>query len=97
MVLQKLAIAAKSRSSGKEKAMRARTVITGGLVALALSGCAWPGNAATTPPTTQTDGGNFLPAYLGMLQGKQPLPSNTCPDPKTVKQLLVPCDEGGRP
>jgi hypothetical protein len=77
--------------------MGARSVIMGGLVALALSGCAGQGNAATTPTTTQTDGGNFLPAYLGMLQGKQPTPSNTCPSPKTAEQLLVPCDEGGRP
>jgi hypothetical protein len=69
----------------------------GGVVALALSGCAGLGNAATTPITTQTDGGTFLPAYLGMLQGKQPPPSNTCPPQKTVEQLLVPCDEGGRP
>jgi hypothetical protein len=68
----------------------------GGLVALVLAGCAH-GNAATTQTLTQTDGGNFLPAYLGMLQGKQPPPSNTCPPPKTVEQLLVPCDEGGRP
>jgi hypothetical protein len=63
-----------------------------GLVALALSGCAGQGNAAT-PNTTQTDGGNFLPAYLGMLQGKQPPPSDTCPPPKTVEQLLLPCGE----
>jgi hypothetical protein len=54
------------------------------------------GNAATTPTTTQTDGGNFLPAYLGMLRGKQPPPSNICPPLKTVEQLLVPCDEGAR-
>ena len=31
-----------------------------------------------------------------MLQGNKP-PSNTCPPPKTVEQLLVSCDEGGRP
>jgi hypothetical protein len=72
-------------------------MIMGGLAVLALSGCAGQGNAATTPFTTQTGGGNVLPAYLEMLQGKQPPSSNTCPPPNTVEQLLVACDEGGRP
>ena len=38
-------------------------------LALALSGCAWPGNAATTPATPiPGSGGNFLPFYLDQLQ-----------------------------
>jgi hypothetical protein len=69
----------------------------GGLVALALSGCAGQGNAATTPATqTPSNGGNFLPAYLDMLQGKPSPPTDIC-RPKTAEQLLLPCDEGGRP
>ena len=41
----------------------------GGLVALALSGCAGLGNAATTPATPSPgSGGNFLPFYVKQLQ-----------------------------
>jgi nitrous oxide reductase accessory protein NosL len=62
---------------------------------LLLAGCG-TSHAATPPPTTT--GGNFLPAYLGMLQGKQPFPhDNSCYSPGDLRQLLVPCDEGGTP
>jgi hypothetical protein len=75
--------------------MRARTLIMGGLVTLALSGCAGQGNAATTPVTpTHGDGGNFMQFYERQLQ--HPPTDNIC-RPKTVEQLLVPCDEGGTP
>jgi hypothetical protein len=76
--------------------MKARTLIMGGLVALALSGCAGQGNAATTPVTpTHGDGGNFMQFYEQQLQ--QPPATSVC-HPKTLEQLLLPChDEGGRP
>jgi hypothetical protein len=71
-----------------------KRLILGAIAILAavlfLAGCG-TSSAATPPPTTT--GGNFLPAYLGMLQGKQPPPSNTCPPPKTMEQLLLPSDE----
>ena len=72
--------------------MRARTVIMGGLAALALSGCAWPGNAATTPATPSPgSGGNFLPFYVQQL--RQPnQPQDDC-----GASLLTPCDKGGAP
>ena len=72
--------------------MKARTVIMGGLAALALSGCAWPGNAATTPATpTPSSGGNFLPFYVKQL--RQPnQPQDDC-----GASLLTPCDKGGAP
>ena len=72
--------------------MRARTVIMGGLVALALSGCAGLGNAATTPATpTPSSGGNFLPFYVQQL--RQPnQPQDDC-----GASLLTPCDKGGAP
>jgi hypothetical protein len=72
--------------------MRARTLIMGGLAALALSGCAGQGNAATTPATpTPGSGGNFLPLYLNQLQ--QPAqPKDHCGE-----SLLTPCDKGGAP
>jgi hypothetical protein len=74
--------------------MKARTVITGGLAALALSGCTGQGNAATTPATpTPGSSGNYLPFYGSQLQ--QPLATDIC-HPQTAEQLLVPCDEGGR-
>jgi hypothetical protein len=61
----------------------------GGLAALALSGCAWPGNAATTPATPTPSGGNFLPFYVQQLQ--QPdQPKDDC-----GASLLTPCDKGG--
>lgn len=69
--------------------MRARTVIMGSLVALALSGCAGQGNAATTPITTQTYGGNFLPFDVRLLQQ----PQHTTDD--CGRSLLAPCDKGG--
>jgi hypothetical protein len=72
--------------------MRARTVMMGGLVALALSGCAGQGNAATTP--THGDGGNFMQFYQQQLQ--QPPATNVC-HPTTLGQLLLPCDEGVTP
>ena len=64
----------------------------GGLAALALSGCAWPGNAATTPATpTPSSGGNFLPFYVQQL--RQPnQPQDDC-----GASLLTPCDKGGAP
>ena len=75
--------------------MRARTLIMGGLVALALSDCAAQGNAATTPVTpTHGDGGNFLPFYLEQIQ--HPKPDDCRTHPQTLKDLLIPCDEGGR-
>ena len=72
--------------------MKARTVIMVGLAALALSGCAWPGNAATTPATpTPSSGGNFLPFYVQQL--RQPnQPQDDC-----GANLLTPCDKGGAP
>jgi hypothetical protein len=72
--------------------MRARTVIMGGLVALALSGCAGQGNAATTPVTpTPGSGGNFMQFYLQQLQ--QPnQPKDDC-----GASPLAPCDEGSNP
>jgi hypothetical protein len=71
------------------KAMKARTVIIGGLAVLALSGCAGQGNAATTPATpTPSSGGNFLPFYVNQLQ--QPdQPKDDC-----GTSLLTPCDKG---
>jgi hypothetical protein len=70
--------------------MKARTVIMGGLAALALSGCAWPGNAATTPATpTPSGGGNFLPFYVQQLQQPQQ-PTDDC-----GVSPLAPCDKGG--
>ena len=72
--------------------MRARTVIMGGLVALALSGCAGQGNAATTPVTpTPGSGGNFLPFYVQHLQQPQQ-PKDDC-----GSSLLAPCDKGSNP
>ena len=77
--------------------MRARTVITGGLVALALSGCAGQGNAATTPVTpTHGSGGNFMQFYEQQLQQPQQ-PQDHCHQPQTLADLLTPCDEGGTP
>jgi hypothetical protein len=71
--------------------MRARTVIMGGLAALALSGCAWQGNAATPPPPpTPHDGGTFLPFYVQQLTS--PPADNIC-QPQTAEQLLMPCDK----
>jgi hypothetical protein len=72
--------------------MKARTVIMGGLAALALSGCAGQGNAATTPATPSPgSGGNFLPFYVNQLQ--QPnQPKDDC-----GASLLTPCDEGSNP
>jgi len=70
--------------------MRARTAIMGGLVALALSGCAGQSNAATTPATPSPgSGGNFLPFDVNqLLQPNQP--KDDC-----GASLLTPCDKGG--
>jgi hypothetical protein len=71
--------------------MRARTVIMGGLVALALSGCAGQGNAATLPaPPTPHDGGSFLPFYVQQLTS--PPADNIC-QPQAAEQLLMLCDK----
>jgi hypothetical protein len=59
-------------------------------MALALSGCAGQGNAATTPATpTPGSGGNFLPFYVRQLQQTQQ-PKDDC-----GASLLTPCDKGG--
>ena len=73
---------------------RSLTLLVAAL-ALALSGCAGQGNAATTPVTpTHGDGGNFLPFYVQQLQQPQQ-PQDHCHQPQTLADLLTPCDEGG--
>jgi hypothetical protein len=70
---------------------RSLTLLVAAL-ALALSGCAGQGNAATTPVTpTHGDGGNFLPVYVQQLQ-QPPPPKDDC-----GASLLAPCDERSNP
>lgn len=57
--------------------------------AVAVSACG--AQPTASPPPTHTDGGDFLPAYLAMLQGKQPFPHDTC-QVHDLHDLLIPCD-----
>ena len=43
-----------------------------------------PGNQSAEVP--------FLPAYLEMLQGKQPFPQDSC-QPHDLQTFLIPCDQ----
>jgi hypothetical protein len=69
------------------------TVLMGGLIALAGSAC---GISTAASPPAHHDGGNFLPAYLAQLQGRQPMPKDDgCHHPQPLADLLMPCDAGG--
>lgn len=67
--------------------MRHTLILT---AAILTASCA-PAPAATPPtPHEQSNGGNFLPAYLDLINGKTP-PDTAC-HPTTLEQLFLPCD-----
>jgi hypothetical protein len=59
-------------------------------LALVLAGCA-PQQEQSAPP--QPSGGNFLPAYLDMIQGKKQVGDDLwCGPARDLHDLLAPCD-----
>lgn len=73
-----------------------------GLVALATAAADEAQSAVTVAPPAAAQHTTveqpFLPAYLEMLQGRQPFPQNdACAQPRNLQELLIPCDQGGRP
>jgi len=74
----------------RHQSVRSSLTLLVAVLALALSGCAGQGNAATTPATpTPGSGGNFLPFYVQQLQQPQQ-PTDDC-----GVSPLAPCDKGG--
>ena len=65
--------------------------------ALAVGALVGPGTASADTASNSASegqvgsGGSFLPAYLAMLQGKQPQ-DDSC-SPRDLHDLLVPCDK----
>jgi hypothetical protein len=57
-------------------------------------GTALPTTPEAHAPSAPDSGEPFLPAYLLMLQGKRPFPTDDvgCPPAKDLRTLLVPCD-----
>src|SRR5579875_2075947 len=70
---------------------RSAKAVATAVAVVAISAC---GGAHATPVRKPQpgSGGDFLPAYIQQLQGKQPFPKDRCPDPKDLHDLLIPCD-----
>jgi hypothetical protein len=68
-------------------------------VVIALTAAACASSSAATTPHHAVDihdgGGDFLPAYMDMLQGKQPFPKDTCEAHTLADLMLGNCDQGG--
>jgi hypothetical protein len=59
-------------------------------LALVLAGCAPQQEQSAPPPPS---GGNFLPAYLDMIQGKKQVGDDSwCGPARDLHDLLAPCD-----